>query len=90
MINKSSPRRRGEGRPVPNRPHFHPQQCPEGGHHEGPQVHSQHNLQATHEKTLQHVPLETLLKYAIDAKEAQDEMQRLDALREELKKGLAL
>merc|ERR1712194_549691 len=36
-----------------------------------PRIH----LQATHEKTLQHVPLEALLMYAIDVKEAQDEMQ---------------
>ena len=46
-------------------------------------------LQATHEKTLQHVPLETLMAYAIDADEAIAEKERLDGMRSVLEKGLS-
>ena len=46
-------------------------------------------LQATHEKTLQHVPLETLMRYAIDADEAQAEVTRIDGLRAQLAKGVS-
>ena len=46
-------------------------------------------LQATHEKTLQHVPLETLMAYAIDADEACAEKERLDGMRSALEKGLS-
>jgi uncharacterized protein (DUF2237 family) len=47
-------------------------------------------LQATHEKSLEHVPLETLLEHAIDADEARVELARLDHLRAKLAKGLKL
>ena len=47
-------------------------------------------LQATHEKTLEHVELKTLMMYAIDATEAQSELDRVDALRAEMAKGLSL
>ena len=46
-------------------------------------------LQATHEKTLEHVPLETLMRYAIDADEAQAELARIDGLRAQLAKGVS-
>lgn len=46
-------------------------------------------LQATHEKTLEHVPLETLMRYAIDADEAQAEVTRIDELRAQLAKGVS-
>jgi len=46
-------------------------------------------LQATHEKTLEHVPLETLMRYAIDADEAQAEVTRIDGLRAQLAKGVS-
>ena len=45
---------------------------------------------ATHEKTLEHVPLETLMKHAIDADLAQAEIIRIDDLRAQLKKGIKL
>jgi uncharacterized protein (DUF2237 family) len=51
-----------------------------------PRIH----LQATHEKTLEHVPLETLLLHAIDADDAKSEMERIDELRAQLKKGTKL
>ena len=47
-------------------------------------------LQATHEKTLEHVPLDALMQYAIDQEEARAEIARVDALRSELAKGLRL
>ena len=47
-------------------------------------------LQATHEKSLEHVDLETLLQYAIDADEARSEIARVDELRSQLEKGLKL
>ena len=46
-------------------------------------------MQATHEKTLEHVPLETLMRYAIDADEAQAELARIDGLRAQLAKGVS-
>ena len=45
-------------------------------------------LQATHEKTLEHVPLDTLLDHAVDAEEARAEMARVDELREKVAKSL--
>lgn len=51
-----------------------------------PQIH----LLATHEKTLEHVPLDTLMEHAIDADEAKTELARLKALREKMEKGLKL
>ena len=50
---------------------------------------SHRTLQATHEKTLEHVPLETLMRYAIDADEAQAEVTRIDGLRAQLAKGVS-
>ena len=47
-------------------------------------------LQATHEKSLEHVPLETLLEYAIDADDAKVEIARLSQLREKLAKSVKL
>jgi uncharacterized protein (DUF2237 family) len=47
-------------------------------------------IQATHEKTIEHVPLETLMSYAIDAAEAKKEVERVDALRQALEKGTQL
>ena len=47
-------------------------------------------LQATHEKSLEHVPLETLMEYAVDADEAKTEVARLKLLREKMEKGLKL
>jgi len=47
-------------------------------------------LQATHEKTLEQVPLETLMMYAADADEARVEMARIDQLRARLEKGVSL
>ena len=46
-------------------------------------------LRATHEKTLQYVPLEILMEYAIDADEAKGEQKRLDDLRSALEKTIA-
>eukprot|EP00316_Scyphosphaera_apsteinii_P016493 CAMPEP_0119310244 /NCGR_PEP_ID=MMETSP1333-20130426/18379_1 /TAXON_ID=418940 /ORGANISM="Scyphosphaera apsteinii, Strain RCC1455" /LENGTH=190 /DNA_ID=CAMNT_0007314395 /DNA_START=101 /DNA_END=673 /DNA_ORIENTATION=+ len=51
-----------------------------------PRIH----LHATHEKTLDYVPLETLMFYAIDADEARKEMSRIDKLRSELEKNMKL
>lgn len=51
-----------------------------------PKIH----LQATHEKSLEHVPLEKLLEHAIDAEEARVEIARLDELRAKLAKGIKL
>ena len=45
-------------------------------------------LQATHEKTLEHVKLEQLLEYAIDADEARTEIARIDTLRKNLEKSI--
>mmetsp|Transcript_26666 Transcript_26666/g.63370 ORF Transcript_26666/g.63370 Transcript_26666/m.63370 type:complete len:225 (+) Transcript_26666:2-676(+) len=45
-------------------------------------------LRATHMKTLQHTDLETLKAYALDLKEAEEEVAALDKLREQLKKSL--
>ena len=45
-------------------------------------------LQATHEKSLEHVPLETLMEYALDADEARAEVKRIDDLREQLTKSI--
>lgn len=47
-------------------------------------------LQATHEKSLEHVPLETLLENAADADEARTEIARVNLMREKLAKGLKL
>ena len=47
-------------------------------------------LQATHEKTLEHVPLEALMARAVDADEAKTEVARLELLREKMVKGLKL
>ena len=47
-------------------------------------------LQATHEKTLEHVDLETLLLHAVDKDEAKVEMARIDQLRSKLEKGIKL
>ena len=48
------------------------------------------DLQATHEKTLEHVDLETLMLYAIDAEEAKGEVERIDDLRDQLNKSIRL
>lgn len=45
-------------------------------------------LQATHEKTLDFVPYEVLLGYAIDAAEAKQSLQELNELRDKLNKLL--
>ena len=47
-------------------------------------------LKATHEKTLQHVPLEILLEYGCDKEEATAEQDRLDAMRAQLQKSVAV
>ena len=47
-------------------------------------------LQATHEKSLEHISLETLLAHAIDADDARVELARLDQLRAQMAKGLKL
>lgn len=44
-------------------------------------------LEGTHEKTLQHVDLETLMNYAVDADTAQVEIGRLDEMRAKLEKS---
>lgn len=46
-------------------------------------------LKATHEKTLQHVPLEILLEFGCDKAEATAEQDRLDAMRKQLQKSVA-
>jgi uncharacterized protein (DUF2237 family) len=45
-------------------------------------------LLSTHEKTLQYVPLEKLMEYAIDAEEAQAELDRLVSMRDALEDAL--
>ena len=45
-------------------------------------------LQATHEKTLDHVPFEVLREYALDREEADRRLQDLNEQRERLKKLL--
>ena len=45
-------------------------------------------LLSTHEKTLQYVPLEKLMEHAIDAEEAQAELDRLSSMREALESAL--
>lgn len=47
-------------------------------------------LQATHEKTLEHVPLETLLERAIDGDDARVELARLNQLRKKMEKSVKL
>eukprot|EP00746_Dinoflagellata_sp_MGD_P005038 gnl/MRDRNA2_/MRDRNA2_109732_c0_seq1.p1 gnl/MRDRNA2_/MRDRNA2_109732_c0~~gnl/MRDRNA2_/MRDRNA2_109732_c0_seq1.p1 ORF type:complete len:307 (+),score=49.92 gnl/MRDRNA2_/MRDRNA2_109732_c0_seq1:124-1044(+) len=46
-------------------------------------------LESTHEKTLERVDLEMLMKYAVDAKEAKAEIQHLDDLRAMLERSFA-
>lgn len=50
-----------------------------------PQLH----LKATHEKTLQHVDLDTLMKYAVDVDDAVAEVARLDDMRSMLERSFA-
>ena len=45
-------------------------------------------LQATHEKSLEHLPLETLMEFALDADEARAEVARIDGLRSQLQKSI--
>lgn len=47
-------------------------------------------LLATHEKVLDHVPLDTLFKYAIDVDEANADKERLEKMRSQLGKQLGL
>lgn len=51
-----------------------------------PQLH----LKATHEKTLQHVDLDTLMKYAVDVDDAVAEVARLDDMRSMLERSFAI
>ena len=46
-------------------------------------------LKATHEKTLQHVPLETLLEYGCDKDESMKDIERLNAMRKNLENSIA-
>ena len=45
-------------------------------------------LMATHEKTLEHTPLEVLMEYAVDAAEAREALENLDELRTNLEEQL--
>jgi hypothetical protein len=47
------------------------------------------HLKATHELTLQHADLETLMKYAVDADEAKSDKAQLDDVRSMLERAFS-